>query len=208
MPNIRADRQLLSDLIRCTCALEASVAKPSPLAEHCIATLARCARYETIKEKISQAIAAAPPQDAAVREVQVYPSSGKLVIGLRIEKASDSDPSVGQWVYLSAAPTLDTGNKTVGLPNISAGAASHDSQVASAVQQLVAQLKSAVNIDYGISYQNLLIAANERLTRPLKDGFRMEGQLTAAQLDKVLLLADGILIALHASGDLKIVYGL
>ena len=65
-----------------------------------------------------------------------------------------------------------------------------------------------MNVDYGISYQNLLIAANERLTRPLKDGFRMEGRLSAVQLNKVLLLADGITIALHASGDLKIVYGL
>jgi Domain of unknown function (DUF4403) len=164
--------------------------------------------YETLKEKISQAIAAVPAQDMAVREVQVYPSSGKLVVGLRIAKSSDSDPNAGQWTYLSTTPKLDTDNKTVGLAEIDAGAAADDSQIASAVQQLAAQLKSAVNIDYGISYQNLLIAANERLTRPLKDGFRMEGHLSAAQLDKVLLLADGITIALHASGDLKIVYGL
>ena len=164
--------------------------------------------YETIKEKISQAIAAAPAQDTAVREVEVYPSSGKLVIGLRIARSSDSDPNAGQWIYLSAAPKLDADNKALGLPEISAGAATDDSEVASAVQQLVAQLKSAVNIDYGISYQNLLSAANERLTRPLKDGFRMEGKLSAAQLDKVLLLADGITIALHATGDLKIIYGL
>jgi hypothetical protein len=72
------------------------------------------------------------------------------------------------------------------------------------VQQLTAELKSAVNIDYGISYQNLVIAANQRISRPLNDGFRMEGHLSAVQLNKVLLLADGITIALHASGDLKI----
>ena len=164
--------------------------------------------YETLKEKISQAIAAVPAQDTSVREVQVYPSSGKLVIGLRIAKSSDSDPNAGQWIYLSTTPKPDTDNKTVGLAEIDAGAAGDDSQIGSAVQQLTAQLKSAVNVDYGISYQNLLIAANQRLTRPLKDGFRMEGHLSAAQLNKVLLLADGITIALHASGDLKIVYGL
>lgn len=164
--------------------------------------------YETLREKISQAIAAVPAQDTSVREVQVYPSSGKLVIGLHIAKSSNSDPNAGQWIYLSTTPKLDTDNKTVGLAEIDGGAAAADSQVASAVQQLTARLKSAVNVDYGISYQNLLIAANERLTRRLKDGFRMEGRLSAVQLNKVLLLADGITIALHASGDLKIVYGL
>jgi len=164
--------------------------------------------YETLREKISQAIAAVPAQDTSVREVQVYPSSGKLVIGLRIAKSSDNDPNAGQWTYLSTTPKLDTNNKTVGLAEIDVGVAGDDSQIASTVQQLTAQLKSAVNVDYGISYQNLLIAANERLMRPLKDGFRMEGHLSAVQLNKVLLLADGITIALHASGDLKIVYGL
>lgn len=164
--------------------------------------------YETLREKISQAIAAVPAQDTSVREVQVYPSSGKLVIGLHIAKSSNSDPNAGQWIYLSTTPKLDTDNKTVGLAEIDGGAAAADSQVASAVQQLTARLKSAVNVDYGISYQNLLIAANERLTRRLKDGFRMEGRLSAVQLNNVLLLADGITIALHASGDLKIVYGL
>jgi hypothetical protein len=76
------------------------------------------------------------------------------------------------------------------------------------MQQLVAQLKQAVNIDYGISYQNLLIAANARLTRPLKEGFRMEGKLSSVSLDKVLLLADGATLALRASGELKILYGM
>jgi hypothetical protein len=61
---------------------------------------------------------------------------------------------------------------------------------------------------YAGAYQNLLEAANQRLTRPLKDGFRMEGQLTTAKLDKMLLLPDRLSLALHASGELKILYGL
>lgn len=164
--------------------------------------------YETLKDKIGQAIAAVPTQDTSVREVQVYPSSGKLVIGLRIAKSSDADSSAGQWTYLSATPKVDTDNKTVGLAKIDLTASSDDSQIASAVQQLAAQLENVANIDYGISYQNLLMAANERLTRPLKDGFRMEGQLGSATLEKVQLLREGVMIALHASGGLKILYGL
>jgi hypothetical protein len=59
-----------------------------------------------------------------------------------------------------------------------------------------------------MAYQNLLTAANEKLTRPLKDGYRMEGRLSSAKLEKVYLPADGATIALRASGDLKILYGM
>jgi hypothetical protein len=164
--------------------------------------------YDVIKEKISQAIAAAPAPGASVREIEVYPSSSKLVIGLRTARTSDNDPNAGQWTYLSGALRVDTDNKTVGLADLDVSAAPDDGELASAVQQLAVQLKPAVNIDYGISYQNLLIAANGRLTRPLKDGFRMEGKLSSVNLDKVLLLADGATLALRASGELKILYGM
>ncbi len=65
-----------------------------------------------------------------------------------------------------------------------------------------------MSLDYGVAYQNLLNAANEKLSRPLKDGFRMEGHLSSAKLEKVYLPADGIVIALRASGDLNILYGM
>lgn len=164
--------------------------------------------YAAIKDRISQAVEAAPPQGASVREVEVYPSSGKLVIGLRTAKASDTAADAGQWTYLSGALKVDGDSKTVGLADLNISAAPDDGELASTVQQLVAQLKQAVNVDYGIAYQNLLQAANQRLTRPLKGGFRMEGQLSSVQLDKVLLLGDGITLALRASGGLKILYGL
>ena len=46
------------------------------------------------------------------------------------------------------------------------------------------------------------------LSRPLKDGFRMQGHLDSATLEKVYLPADGITIAFRASGELKILYGM
>jgi hypothetical protein len=69
-------------------------------------------------------------------------------------------------------------------------------------------LRDSTNVDYGIAYQNLLNAANEKLTRPLKDGYRMEGHLDSAKFEKLFLSPDGIVIALRASGNLKILYGL
>ena len=169
--------------------------------------------YDAIQDKLSQAISAAPARDVSVREVQVYPSSGKLVIGLRVAKASDkatdTDPAAGEWIYLSAGPKANTQSQSVGLPDLAVTGAIDDSQLASAVQQMLGPLKdAAANLDYGISYQNLLIAANERLSRPLKDGYRMEGHLSSAGIEKVMLLADGITVAIHANGELKILYGL
>jgi hypothetical protein len=67
-------------------------------------------------------------------------------------------------------------------------------------------LKEIPDIGYGVAYQNLLSAANERLNRPLKNGFRMEGQLSSAKLDSIQLLAEGVSIAFRVSGDLKILY--
>ncbi|MGY3149317.1 hypothetical protein ACVWYQ_006316 [Bradyrhizobium sp. USDA 3397] len=164
--------------------------------------------YDALKEKISQVIAAMPAQNASVREVQIYPSSGKLVIGLRIEKSPDTDPNAGQWIYLSTTPAVDANAKSFRLGDVDMTTSSDDSQIASAVQRLTAHLKSVAYLDYGVSYQNLLLAANERLTRPLKDGFRMEGHLESAGLEKLQLLRDGATIALRARGSLKILYGL
>jgi hypothetical protein len=79
--------------------------------------------------------------------------------------------------------------------------------LAAIINSLIAKLREGMSVDYGIAYDNLLNAANTKLTRPLKDGFRMEGHLSSAKLEKVYLPVDGIVIALRASGDLKILYG-
>jgi hypothetical protein len=141
-----------------------------------------------------------------VRDVEVYPSSGKLVVGLRIAKASNADPSAGQWVYLTAALQTDADGRTVRLSDLSA--ATDDEGLAAMINPVVAQLREKTNIDYGVPYENLLNAANEKLTRPLKDGFRMEGHLSSAKLEKTYLSADGIVIAVRASGEMKILYGM
>jgi Domain of unknown function (DUF4403) len=162
---------------------------------------------DMLKDKIGQAISTLPPVGGlSVQEIDVYPSSGKLVIGLRIAKASDAGPNAGRWVYLTGAIQVDAGGHAVRLPEL--GAIADDEELAPVIEPIVAQLRDSMSIDYGIAYQNLLSAANEKLTRPLKDGFRMEGHLKSAKLQKVYLPADGITIALRASGELKILYGI
>jgi hypothetical protein len=163
--------------------------------------------YDVMKDKITQAIASvAPAAGMAVRDVEVYPSSGKLVVGLRIAKTSDTDPNAGQWEYLTAALQVNPDGHSVRLSDL--GVATNDEQMAAVIEPIVTQLRDKMDVDYGIAYQNLLNAANQKLTRPLKDGFRMEGHLSSAKLEKVYLPVDGIEIALRASGALKILYGM
>jgi Domain of unknown function (DUF4403) len=163
--------------------------------------------YDVLKDKISQAVSAiAPAAGVSVRDVEVYPSSGKLVVGLRIAKASDTDANAGQWTYLMGSLQVDADGHAVRLSDLSA--ATSDEGLAALVAPIVSRLRDQMSVDYGVAYENLLNAANARLNRPLKDGYRMEGHLTSAQLEKLYLPADGIVIALRASGDLKILYGM
>jgi Domain of unknown function (DUF4403) len=163
--------------------------------------------YDVLKDKITQAVAAmAPVAGLSIREVDVYPSSGKLVVGLRVAKASDTDPNAGQWTYLTASLQVDADGHAVRLSDLSA--TTDNEGLAAVFDPIVSELRDKMSVDYGIAYENLLNAANAKLNRPLKDGYRMEGHLSSAKFEKVYLAADGIKIALRAGGDLKILYGM
>jgi hypothetical protein len=164
--------------------------------------------YDALRDKIMQVVAASKA-GPVVKEMQIYPSSGKLVIGVRVAKLGDTDPAAGEWIYLSSALTVDPGQQSIRLSGPAGATSLPDGSEAAQIQnQILDQLKEIPDIGYGIAYQNLLSAANERLNRPLKNGFRMEGQLSSAKLDSIQLLADGVSIALRVSGDLKILYGM
>jgi hypothetical protein len=164
--------------------------------------------YDALRDKIMQVVAASKAAPI-VKEMQIYPSSGKLVIGVRAAKPADTDPAAGEWLYLSAALNVDPGQQSIQISKLVGDSSLPDGSEAAQLQnQILDQLKNIPDVGYGLAYQNLLNAANERLNRPLKNGFRMEGQLSSAKLDSIQLLADGVSIALRVSGGLKIVYGM
>jgi Domain of unknown function (DUF4403) len=164
--------------------------------------------YDALRDKIMQVVAASKA-GPVVKEMQIYPSSGKLVIGVRIAKPGDIDPASGEWVYLSSTLNVDAGQQSIRISNLAGDSSLPDGSEAAQLQnQFLDQLKEIPDIGYGVAYQNLLNAANERLNRPLKNGFRMEGQLSSGKLDSIQLLAEGVSIALRVSGDLKVLYGM
>jgi hypothetical protein len=164
--------------------------------------------YDALRDKIMQVVASSKA-GPVVKEMQIYPSSGKLVIGVRVAKPGDTDPAAGEWVYLSSVLNGDPGQQSIRISNLAGVSSLPDGSEAAQLQnQVLNQLKEIPDVGYGMAYQNLLNAANERLNRPLKNGFRMEGQLSSAKLDSIQLLADGVSITLRVSGDLKILYGM
>jgi hypothetical protein len=164
--------------------------------------------YDALRDKIMQVVATSKA-GPLVKEMQIYPSSGKLVIGVRVAKPADTDPAAGEWFYLSGALNVDPGQQSVRISDLAGNSSLPDGSEAAQIQnEILGQLKEIPDVSYGVAYQNLLNAANERLNRPLKNGFRMEGQLSTAKLDSIQLLADGASIALRVSGDLKILYGM
>jgi hypothetical protein len=163
--------------------------------------------YDVLKDNISQALSTvAPAAGLSVRDVEVYPSSGKLVIGLRVAKTSDTEANAGHWTYLTGSLQVDADGHAIRLAGLSA--ATDDEGLAGVIEPMVSQLQDKTSVDYGIAYQNLLNAANAKLNRPLKDGYRMAGHLSSAKLEKVYLPSDAIVIALRASGELQILYGM
>ena len=163
--------------------------------------------YDVLKDRLMQAVQAMPPVAGfAVRDVEVYPSSGKLVVGLRIAGTAATGPDAGKWVYLSGAVQADADGRMIRLSSLDV--ITSDEGLSALVDPIAAQLGSKLNVDYGIAYDNLLNAANAKFNRRLKDGFRMEGNLSSASLDGVSLSADGVVIAVRASGELTILYGM
>jgi hypothetical protein len=162
--------------------------------------------YDLLRQKIMELAATMPAGDMAVREVTIYPSSGKLVVGARLAKSSDTDAKAGDWVYLSATPQIDPDQQTLRIPDLALVGGNGAAQKLGN-EQLIAQLRQQVSVSYRQAYKSLLGTVNQRLSRSLGSGFRMQGHLASARPEKILLLADGASVLLHATGDLKILYG-
>jgi hypothetical protein len=102
--------------------------------------------YDVIRDKLTQVIAAMPPvAGISVKDVDVYPSSGKLVVGLRVARATDTDAGAGKWVYLSGAIQVDADGRAIKLSSL--GAMTDDEGLAPLIDPIAAQLGSKLNVD-------------------------------------------------------------
>jgi hypothetical protein len=166
--------------------------------------------YSMIRQQLRDAVAANAGQGGPnFSDFDIYPSAGRLVVGLRLAAASGP----GDWVYLTATPKADDSSQTVQFPDLAFqadAAAGATPDVASLLgnSAFLQTLQQRLATGYQAERDRIVASANAKLTRPLGDGFRSEGRLASAGVAKIMLLPDALRIDLRASGSLKLLYGL
>jgi hypothetical protein len=160
--------------------------------------------YQVLREVIQPV--ASQAFNATVKDVDVYPSSGKLVFGLQFDSPpANLDATPDGWIYMTAQLKPDAGGTSLILD----GAQVLSDKAAGAsldISKIVDAARQKVLTDYKPQYDAVLSQANAKLTRDLGNGFRSHGSFTSANIDKVLLLKDDIEIIVRATGTLRVVY--
>ena len=156
--------------------------------------------YDAIERKAQDILASQSETHLSGTDIEVYPSSGSLVIGARIGKS-------GEWIYLTATPQVDAGTGTLRFPDLAMSADATAAAQEALDPALLQALRDQLSVDFKAGYDEIVASANARLTRPLGDGFRSEGKLTSAGIANVLLLSDRVQVNLRADGRLKLIYG-
>jgi hypothetical protein len=160
--------------------------------------------YQVLRE-VTQPVAS-QAFDAPVKDVDVYPSNGKLVVGLQFDNPPASlDATSDGWIYMTAALKPDTAGTSLVLDSAQivsdrVGGSGFD------VSKIIDALRQKVLTDYKPQYDAVLKQANAKLTRDLGNGFKSEGSFTSANIEKVVLLKDNIEIIARATGTLRVVY--
>jgi len=156
--------------------------------------------YDAIKRKAQDIVASQSETHLSGADIEVYPSSGSLVIGARIGKS-------GEWIYLTATPQVDAGTGSLRFPDLAMSADATAAAQEAFDPALLQALREQLSVDFKAGYDEIVASANARLTRPLGDGFRSEGKLTSAGIANIQLLSDRIQVNLRADGHLKLIYG-
>jgi hypothetical protein len=160
--------------------------------------------YQVLREVIQPA--ASQAFNAAVKDVDVYPSNGKLVIGLQFDSPpAGVDATSDGWVYMIAQPKADAGGTTLTLDGAQLLTGSPNGSTVD-VSKIFDAARQKVLSNYKPQYDAMLQQANAKLTRDLGNGFRSQGSFTSANIDKVVLLKDSIEIVARATGTLRVVY--
>jgi hypothetical protein len=105
--------------------------------------------YGLLAEKIKQLIAATPASATSVHDVEVYPSSGKIIVGLPVTDASNADSNSRRWVYISGAIQVNVDGRSVRLSDFKASMDANS--LPRGIEEILTQLRDNTDVDYGIA---------------------------------------------------------
>jgi hypothetical protein len=160
--------------------------------------------YQILREVIQPV--ASQAFNATVKDVDVYPSNGKLVIGMQFDTPpAGVDATSDGWIYVTAQLKRDAAGNglTFDGAQVVSGAVTEATLDVSKILDVARQKLLA---DYKPQYEARLRQANAKLSRDLGNGFRSQGNFTSANIEKVVLLKDNVEIVARATGTLRVVY--
>jgi hypothetical protein len=159
--------------------------------------------YQILREVIQPV--ASQAFNTTVKDVDVYPSNGKLVIGLQFDTPpAGVDATPDRWVYTAAQLKPDAAGTTLALDGAQLLAATPNATTLD-ISKIFDAARQKVLADYKPQCDAVLQQADAKLTRDLGNGFRSHGSFTSASVDKVVLLKDGIEVVVRAAGTIHLV---
>jgi hypothetical protein len=160
--------------------------------------------YQILREVIQPV--ASQAFNTTVKDVDVYPSNGKLAIGLQFDTPpAGVDATPDGWVYMTAQLKPDAAGNTLALDGAQLLGGTPNATTLD-ISKIFEVARQKVLADYKPQYDAVLQQADAKLTRDLGNGFRSHGSFTSASIDKVVLLKDGIEVVVRAAGTLRVVY--
>jgi hypothetical protein len=160
--------------------------------------------YQVLREAVQPI--ASQAFNTTVKDVNVYPSDGKLVVGLQFDSPpAGVDATTDGWIYLTARLKPDAAGTSLVLDGAQIFSDKSDASGID-VSKVLDALRHKVLADYKPQYDVVLQQANAKLTRDLGGGFKSEGRFTSTNVTKVILLKDNIEVITEATGTLRVVY--
>jgi hypothetical protein len=160
--------------------------------------------YQVLREAIQPV--AAQVFNTAVKDVDVYPSNGRLVVGLQFDHPpSGVDVTPDGWVYMTAQLKPDAAGGALALDGAQLVSSMPNGSTLD-ISKILGAARQKILADYKPQYDAVLQQANAKLTRDLGNGFRSRGDFTSANVEKVVLLKASIEIVVRAAGTLRVIY--
>jgi Domain of unknown function (DUF4403) len=160
--------------------------------------------YQVLREVVQPI--ASQAFNTAVKDVDVYPSNGKLVVGLQFDSPpAGVDATTDGWIYMTAQLKPDAAGSSLVLDGAQIVSGKSDAGRID-ISKVLDALRQKVLADYRPQYDALLQEADAKLTRDLGNGFKSEGRFTSAKVERIILLNDSIEVVAQATGTLRVIY--
>lgn len=146
--------------------------------------------------------------------VTLYPTNGgALAVGIKL----DADPpnqffDTEGTVWLKAAPRIDNAKRTIWFDQFEPASSTDNPGFDLLISILRSpwvneRLRKALRYDFSLKYAAALAKANAALNRDLSDGWHAHGQITNAEVDRIVATPQGIFMGIAVLGDLRLDYG-